>query len=141
MPSTRGKKIRSMKCEANKIAGRLAKSEVALRAVEPRVLKDPTSRLPLKLHPPNRNRCIEAMIASLNKKIRRLKGKTKSSLIAKRDKLRAELREAVGRESSWGFMQLQRAFNNAYRSYRIAGYRGIDPGMFFAKMHKMLVDW
>ena len=44
------KKIRSMKREVNKIAGKLAESEVALRAVEPRVLKDPTSGVPLKLH-------------------------------------------------------------------------------------------
>ena len=52
------KKIRSMKREADKIAGRLAESEVALKAVEPRVLKDPTSEVPFKLHSLNRNRCI-----------------------------------------------------------------------------------
>ena len=138
---TRRKKIRAMTSEANKIAGRLAESEVALRAVEPRVLKDPTSGVPLKLHPPNRNRCIEAKIANLNKKIRRSKGKTKSSLIAKRDNLKAELREAVDHAScSWGFIQLQKTFNNAYRSHRIAGYQGIDPDTFFAKMRKMLAD-
>ena len=80
----------------------MAECETALRAVEPRVLKDPTSRLPLKLHPLNRNRRIEARIANLNKKIRRSKGKTKSSLIAKRDKLKAELIV----EANWGFIQL-----------------------------------
>ena len=43
---TRRKKIRAMKCETNRIAGRLAESEVALRAVEPRVLKDSISETP-----------------------------------------------------------------------------------------------
>ena len=86
------KKIRSMKREAGKIAEKLAESESAIRVVEPRVLKDPASRVPLKLHPPNRNRCIEAKIADLNKKIRRAKkNRVKSALIAKRDKLKKEL--------------------------------------------------
>ena len=126
-----------MKHGANKIAGKLAESESALRVVEPRVLKDPASRVPLKLHPLNRNKCIEAKIADLNKKIRRAKkNRIMSALITKRDKLKKELDS----ESSWGFVQLQRAFNNTYSSYRIAGYRGIDPGTFFAKIRKMLVD-
>ena len=59
------KKIRSMKREVNKIGEKLRESEKALRAVEPRV--------PLKLHPLNRNKRIEAKIADLNKKIRRVK--------------------------------------------------------------------
>ena len=43
------KKTRSMKGEVNKIAGRLAESESALRVVEPRVLKDPASGVPLTI--------------------------------------------------------------------------------------------
>ena len=42
------KKIRSMKCEADKIAEKLAESEQALKLLEPRVPKDPISRVPLK---------------------------------------------------------------------------------------------
>ena len=64
------------------------------------------------------------------------KNKIRSALIIKRDKLREEL----DLESNWGPIQLQRAFNNAYRSYRIAGYQGIDPNTFFAKLRKMIVD-
>ena len=64
------------------------------------------------------------------------KNKIRSALIAKRDKLREEL----DLESNWGPVQLQRAFNNAYRSYRIAGYQGIDPSTFFTKVRKMIVD-
>ena len=67
------KKIRSMKREADKIAEKLRESEKALRTAEPRVPKDPISRAPLKLHPPNRNKRIETKIAELNKKIRRVK--------------------------------------------------------------------
>ena len=92
--------------------------------VEPRVPKDPISRSPLKLHPPNRNKCIEAKIADLSKRLRRARqNNIRSALIAKRDKVKREL--------NWGFVQLQRAFNGAYRSYRIAGYPGIDPNTFF----------
>ena len=60
------KKIRSMKREADKIAEKLKESEKALRVVEPRIPKDPISGVPLKLHPPNRNKCIETKIAELN---------------------------------------------------------------------------
>ena len=57
------KKIRSMKREADKIAEKLRESEKKLKLVEPRVLKDPISGVPLKLHPANRNNCIEAKIS------------------------------------------------------------------------------
>ena len=82
------KKIRSMKREAGKIAEKLRESEKALRVVEPRVPKDPISGVPLKLHPPNRNKHIEVKIAELNKKIRRAKnGRNKERLIVKREAL------------------------------------------------------
>ena len=131
------KKIRSMKREADKIAEKLRESEKELRSVEPRVPKDPINRAPLKLHSPNRNKCIEAKIVGINKKIRRARqNKIRSALTTKRDKLREEL----DFELNWGPVQLQRAFNNAYRSYRIAGYQGLDPGTFFTKVRKMIVD-
>ena len=80
------KKIRSMKGEADKIAEKLRESETQLESIEPRVLKDPISRAPLKLHPQNRSKCIEVKIAELNKKIRRAKNRrNKEHLIAKRE--------------------------------------------------------
>ena len=94
------KKIRSMKREADKINEKLKESEKKLKLVEPRVNKDPISRsqsgsftpAPLKLHPLNRNKCIEAKTAELNKKIRRVKkNKIRSALIIRRDKSREEL--------------------------------------------------
>ena len=105
------KKIRSMKREADKIAEKLRESEKKLELVEPRVPKDPISRVPLKLHPLNRFKRIETKIAKSNKKIRRAKNRRdKECLMAHRNVLRAELR--------WGPIQLEGAFNGAYRRYR-----------------------
>ena len=59
-----------MKKEADKISEKLRESEKALKLLEPRVHKAP-SGAPLKLHPLNRNKHIEAKIDELNKKIRR----------------------------------------------------------------------
>ena len=82
------KKIRSMKREANKINEKLAKSEAKLNSIKPRITIDPVSRVPLKLHPPNRSKCIEAKIAEINKKIRRVKNRrNKECLITKREAL------------------------------------------------------
>ena len=61
------KKIRSMKREADKIAEKLRESEQALKLLEPRISKDLISGTPLKQHPPNRNKCIGAKKADLNK--------------------------------------------------------------------------
>ena len=85
------KKIRSMKREADKIAEKLRESEKALKLLEPKVPKAPSGE-PLKLHPPKRNKCIEAKIDELNKKIRRAKNRrNKERLIAKRNSLRLDL--------------------------------------------------
>ena len=122
-----------MKREADKIAEKLREPEKALELVEPRVPKDPISGAPLKLHPPNRNKCIEAKIAELNKKIRRAKNRrNKECLIANRDALRAEL--------NWGPRQLDGAFGGAYRCYRIDGIPGMDPDTFFSRVRRFLID-
>ena len=123
------KKIRSMKREADKIAEKLRKSEQALKSLEPRVPKDPISGVPLKLYPPNRNKCIEAKIAELNKKIRRAKNRrNKERLKAKRDSL------------CWGPRQLDGAFGDAYRCYRIDGIEGMDVDTYFTRTRKFLID-
>ena len=89
-----------MKREADKIAEKLAESEQARKLLEPRVPKNPISGAPLKLHPLNRNKRIEAKIADLNKKIRRVKNRrNKERLMAKREALKAEL--------NWGPRQLE----------------------------------
>ena len=127
------KKIRSMKREADKITEKLRESEAALKLFEPRVLKDPISGAPLKRHSPNRNECIEAKIAEINKKIRRAKNRrNKERLIAKRNSLRLDL--------NWGPKQLDGAFGGAYRCYRIDGIEGMDVDTFFARTRKFLID-
>ena len=126
-------KIRSMKREADKIAEKLRESEKALKLLEPRVPKDPISGAPLKLHPQNRNKRIEAKIAEINKKIRRAKNRrNKECLIAKRNSLRLD--------SSWGPKQLDGAFGGAYRRYRIDGIEGMDVVTFFSRTRKFIVD-
>ena len=90
------KKIRSMKREADKIAEKLRESEKALKLLEPRVPKAPRGA-PLKLHPLNRNKHIEAKTDGLNKKIRRAKNcRNKELLIAKRNSLRLDLNWGLG---------------------------------------------
>ena len=127
------KKIRSMKREADKITEKLRESEKALKLLEPRVPKDLISGAPLKRHPPNRNKPIEAKIAEINKKIRRSKNRrNKERLIAKRNLLRLD--------SNWGPKQLDGAFGGAYRRYRIDGIEGIDVDTFFARSRKFLID-
>ena len=93
--------------------------------LEPKVPKDPISGAPLKLHPLNRNKCIEAKITDLNKKIKRSKNRrNKECLIAKRNSLRLGL--------NWGTRQLDGAFSGAYRCYWIDGIEGMDVDTFFA---------
>ena len=88
---------------------------------------------PLKLHPPNRNKCIEAKIAEINKKIRRAKkNRIRSALITKREALKAEL--------NWGPRLLEGAFGGAYRRYRIDGMPGTDPDTFLNRIRRFLID-
>ena len=123
------KKIRPMKREADKIAEKLRESEKALKLLESRVPKDPT----LKQHPPNRNKCIEAKIDELNKKIRRAKNRrNKERLIAKRNSLRLDL--------NWGPRLLEGAFSDAYRRYRIDGIPSMDPDTFLNRIRRFLID-
>ena len=118
-----------MKRETDKIAERLRESEKALKLSEPRVPKD----LTLKQPPPNRNKCIEAKIDELNKKIRRAKNRrNKERLIAKRNSLRLD--------SNWGPGLLEGAFGNAYRRYRIDGIPGMDPDTFLNRIRRFLID-
>ena len=86
------KKIISMKREADKINEKLAASKAKLESIKPRVTIDPLCRAPLKLHPLNRSKCIEAKTAKLNKKIHRAKNRRDNEcLMAKREALRPEL--------------------------------------------------
>ena len=122
-----------MKHKVDKIAEKLRESEASLKSLEPKVPKDPISGAPLKLHPLNRNKCIDAKIAELKKKIRRVKNRrNKERLIAKRNSLRSNL--------NWGPRLLEGAFGGAYRRYRIDGIPGMDPDTFFNGIRRFLID-
>ena len=126
------KKIRSLKREADKITKKLRESEKALKLLEPRVPKAP-SGAPLKLHPRNRNKRIEAKIAEINEKIRRAKNRrNKERLIAKRNSLKLDL--------NWGPRLLEGAFSGAYRHYQIDRIERMDVDTFFTRSRKFLMD-
>ena len=129
----KGKKIRSIKREADKISERLAASEAKLDSVKPRVTIDPIRGAPLKLHPSNRSKCIEVKISEINKKIRRARHKKSNEhLITKREALCTEL--------NWGPRQLEGAFGGTYRRYRIDGMPGMDPNTFLNRIRRFLID-
>ena len=101
--------------------------------LEPRVPKDLISGAPLKRRPANRNKHIEAKIAEINKKIRRVKNRrNKECPIAKRNSLRLD--------SNWGPKQLDGAFSGSYRRYRIDGIEGMDVVTFFSRTRKFILD-
>ena len=108
-------------------------SKAKLESVTPRVTIDPICGGSLKLHPPNRSKCIEAKISEINKKIRRAKNrKNKECLFTKREALRPEL--------NWGPRQLERAFGGAYRRYRIDGMLGMDSDTFLNRIRRFLIE-
>ena len=134
------KKIRSMKRDFDKINEKLKESEKKLESMgsvyQPQTVKGPIGPLRgFKLHPPNRNKCIEKTIAKINKKIRRAKKeKNKEVLIAKREALKAEL--------NWNpeVRLTEGAFNGAYKSYRIDGRSRMDVETFFDRIGWALID-
>ena len=132
-----------MKRDFDKISEKLKESEAKLESVEQRVPIDPIRGAPLKLHLPNKNKCIEAKIAELNKKIRRAKNKkNKEHLIAKREALKTETLRACSGESNWNpeFRLIDGAFNGAYRRYRIDGRPRMDMKTFFDRIGWALND-
>ena len=137
------KKIRSMKRDFDKISKKLKESKVKLESVEQRASIDPIRGAPLKLHPPNKNKCIEAKIAELNNKIRRVKNKkNKECLIAKREALKTETLRAHSVESNWDpeFRLIDGAFNGAYRRYRIDGRPRMNVETFFDRIGQALIN-
>ena len=100
----------------------------------------PIRGAPLKLHPPNKNKCIEAKTAELNKKIRRARHKkNKEQLIAKREALKTKDYSA---ELNWKpeFRLIDGAFDGAYRRYRIDGRSRMDVETFFDRIRRALIN-
>ena len=121
------KKIRSMKRDFDKINEKLKESEKKLESIGP--LRG------FKLHPPNRNKCIEKKIAEISKKIRRAKKKkNREASITKREALKAEL--------NWNpeVRLIDGAFGGAKSRYRIDGTPTMDPETFFNTIRRSLID-
>ena len=113
------KKIRSRKREVNKVVNELRNAEENLEKINSRR----TTKDKQPSHKPTNRK-----IAELNRKIRRAKNnKTKNRLITKKELLKL------------GPRQLNSAFGNAYRSYRINGIENVDLYTFLNKAKETLM--
>ena len=113
-------KISSMQKEVDKVVNELRDAQENLELIN--------SRRTIKDKQPN-TKPTNKKIAELNRKIRRAKNKkTKNKLIARKELL------------SLGPKQLNSAFGNAYRSYRIDGIDNVDLYTFLNKTREMLMS-
>ena len=113
------RKIRSMQREVDKVINELKDAQENLEEIN--------SRRTTKDKQPN-PKPTNKKIAELNRKIRRAKNKkTKNRLIARKELLKM------------GPKQLNAAFGNAYRSYRIDGVENIDLYAFLNKTRETLM--
>ena len=78
------------------------------------------------------------MLGELNRKIRHSKKKN-DGLIHKRNSLRRAIEELKW-GTRQGFMERERAFGRAYRSYRIEGRSRMDVDTFFSLIRRELID-
>ena len=80
-------------------------------------------------------------LGKLNKKIGHSKRKH-NNLISKRNSIKKRIEELKGpRESEpEEFIELEQAFNRAYRSYRINGRSRMDVNTFFDRIRQNLID-
>ena len=117
------KKIRSMKREATKLAERIREQTDKLRTIETQPMQQSSKT----------NKRIKKKIEDLNRKIRRVKGRGKRNLIAKRDALKLQLVDLTPR-------LIEGAFSGAYSKYRIDGIEGMDLPTFFSKTKDSIIS-
>ena len=117
------KKIRSMKREATKITERIREQTDKLRTIETQPIQRSSKT----------NKRIKKKIEDLNRKIRRVRGRGKKKLIAKRDPLKLQLVDLTPR-------LIEGAFGGAYGKYRIDGVEGMDLPAFFSKTKDSIVS-
>ena len=89
----------------------------------------------------------EEKVAKLNKKIRHSK-KKHNNLISKQNSIKKKIKELTGSsernevftpEESFNPIELEQAFDRAYRSYRINGRNRIDVDTFFDRIKQNLI--
>ena len=83
-------------------------------------------------------KCMKKKLDELNRKIRHSR-KNHNNLVSKRNSLRRaieELKRGVRQtpERMRGFVELERAFQRAYRRYRVNGRSGMDADTFFERI-------
>ena len=115
----RGKKIRALKSKIRDL------EEKRVRIMLP---TNSTTGNSIPQNPPSKQK----KIAELDEKIRKAKGKAKKKLIHLRNRL------DVGPRIRAEPILLYKAFNNAYRSYKINGMSEIDLNIFFANIRNTL---
>ena len=116
-------KICSMKREATKIAERIKEQTDKLKTIETQPIQQSSKT----------KKRIKKKIEDLNRKIRRVKGRGKRNLIAKRDALKLQLVDLTPR-------LIKGVFGGAYGKYRIDGVEGMDLPTFFSKTKNSILN-
>ena len=123
----KGKKIRSMKREANKLNEVIKERMKELEKVE----TNPKIQTIFKPSQKSKeSKRIKKKIEDINRKIRRVKGgnrsgnKAKNRLISKREALKLQLTDTTPK-------LIEGAFGGNYSKYRIEGIEGMDVPTFF----------
>ena len=112
-----------MKREATKLAERIREQTGKLRTIETQPMQQSSKT----------NKRIKKKIEDLNGKIRRVIGRGKRNLIAKRDALKLQLVDLTPR-------LIKAAFGGAYSKYRIDGIEGMDLPTFFSKTKDSIIS-
>ena len=126
----KGKKIRSMKREANKLNDLIKERTKELEKIE----SNPKIQTMFKTSQQSKeSKRIKKKIEDINRKIRRVKGvnktknKAKNRLIVKREALKLQLNDTTPK-------LIEGAFGGNYSKYRIEGIEGMDVPTFFSKI-------
>ena len=126
----KGKKIRSMKREANKLNDLIKERMKELEKIE----SNPKIQTMFKTSQQSKeSKRIKKKIEDINRKIRRVKGgnksnnKAKNRLIAKREALKLQLSDTTPK-------LIEGAFSGNYSKYRINGIEGMDLPTYFSKI-------
>ena len=117
--------------------------------LKPKRGKETFIELPMKQEPPSSNqkqiKRMKKKLGKLNKKIRHSK-KKHNNLISKRNSIKKKVeelkgpREPEGPRKPFNPIELEQAFNRAYRSYRINGRSRMDVDAFFDRIRQNLIN-
>ena len=133
----KGKKIRSMKREVNKLNESIRERMKELEKIETNAKIQEMFKTTQQS---KENRRIKKKIEDLNRKIRKVKGGNKSKnkannrLISKREALKLQLNDTAPKP-------IEGAFGGNYSKYRINGIEGMDLPTFFSKIRSSIANF